>query len=122
MTEDKTIVINEEYCDVWRNPNKNPDGSWMGQLWPTFTEVSRRGGRGQRGRAERPQAEEYAELTINRTRAGNGPRRRQCAFWRHYVPALYTATCQPLFSPNTINTASWQTNTTKPLISDFKSI
>lgn len=35
----------------------------------------------------------YLELGINTTYIGRGPRLRQCAFWKEYLPQLVQATC-----------------------------
>lgn len=37
---------------------------------------------------------EYLELGINTTKTGHGPRMRQCAFWKEYIPQLIAATCK----------------------------
>lgn len=37
---------------------------------------------------------EYFELGVNVSHIGRGPRLRQCAFWREYLPQLITATSQ----------------------------
>ncbi len=36
----------------------------------------------------------YLELGINTTHVGRGPRLRQCAFWKEYLPQLIQATCK----------------------------
>lgn len=37
---------------------------------------------------------EYLTLDINSTEIGSGPRVRQCAFWKKYLPQLLGATCE----------------------------
>lgn len=39
----------------------------------------------------------YLELGINSTYVGRGPRLRQCAFWKEYLPQLVQATCKFFF-------------------------
>lgn len=36
----------------------------------------------------------YMELGINTTHIGRGPRLRQCAFWKEYLPTLIQSTCR----------------------------
>lgn len=63
------------------NPNKNEDGTYTPDVWPEY-ESSRM---------------EYMNLTIESDysngahRIGTGPRRKQCAFWKNYLPNLMAA-------------------------------
>lgn len=36
--------------------------------------------------------QEYLTLSVNSSRIGHGPRRRQCSFWKQYIPRLYEST------------------------------
>uniref|UniRef100_A0A915K0B0 Carboxylic ester hydrolase n=1 Tax=Romanomermis culicivorax TaxID=13658 RepID=A0A915K0B0_ROMCU len=64
------------FARTGRNPNSNPDGSWMSaDVWPVYT-----------------QNQEYLTLSVNGSRIGHGPRLRQCAFWKQYIPRLLAAT------------------------------
>lgn len=68
----------------FRNPSLYPNGTWNKLYWPVHTEYGR----------------EYLELTVNATKAvtiGRGPRLKQCAFWKKYLPQLVQATC--MFKP-----------------------
>lgn len=60
---------------------ENPDGSWQPGTWPQYNKDDM----------------EYKELAVTNTESkdgiGKGPRRRQCAFWKEYIPKLFTATC-----------------------------
>jgi len=64
------------------NPNKNPDGTFRSDRWPLYT----------------PSKMEYLNLTVESDyekgahRTGSGPRRKQCAFWKSYLPSLMSAT------------------------------
>lgn len=58
-----------------RDPNgATPDV----QVWPKHTAAGKH----------------YLELGINTTHVGRGPRLRQCAFWKEYLPQLIQATCK----------------------------
>lgn len=49
---------------------------------------------------------EYLELNVNTSYIGRGPRLRQCAFWKEYLPQLVAATCKcsvVLYRPLHIN-------------------
>ena len=61
-------------CDECRNPSKSPDGTWTQEYWPVHT----------------PYGREYLTLAMNSTWVGRGPRLRQCAFWKKYLPTLRT--------------------------------
>ena len=39
------------------------------------------------------QGRQYLELGMNTSSIGRGPRLRQCAFWKKYLPQLIAATC-----------------------------
>lgn len=54
------------------------DGSWTSIYWPVHTAYGR----------------EYLTLDTNSTETGRGPRLKQCAFWKKYLPQLITATCE----------------------------
>lgn len=58
---------------IYRDPNgQSPEV----QEWPKHT----------------PNGKHYLELGINTTHIGRGPRLRQCAFWKEYLPQLIQAT------------------------------
>lgn len=40
------------------------------------------------------QGRQYIELGMNTSFVGRGPRLRQCAFWKKYLPQLMAATCK----------------------------
>ncbi|XP_055377991.1 acetylcholinesterase-like isoform X2 [Condylostylus longicornis] len=44
---------------------------------------------------------EFLELGLNTSHVGKGPRLRQCAFWKEYLPQLITATKQQTPAPTT---------------------
>lgn len=58
-----------------RNPSRSPDGSWTQEYWPVHT----------------PYGREYLTFAANHSWVGRGPRLRQCAFWKKYLPSLKTA-------------------------------
>ena len=60
----------------FRNPSKGLDGSWTQIYWPLHT----------------ANGKEYLELDVNSTNTGRGPRLKQCAFWKKYMPQLVSAT------------------------------
>lgn len=53
-------------------------GGWSSAYWPQHTATNK----------------EYLTLDINSTEIGSGPRVRQCAFWKKYLPQLLGATCK----------------------------
>lgn len=53
-------------------------GGWSSAYWPQHTATNK----------------EYLTLDINNTEIGSGPRVRQCAFWKKYLPQLLSATCK----------------------------
>ncbi|MFH4974138.1 hypothetical protein AB6A40_000847 [Gnathostoma spinigerum] len=63
------------------NPNLNPDGTYTTDVWPQYTSASM----------------EYINLTVESDylkgagRTGTGPRRKQCKFWKNYLPNLLAA-------------------------------
>lgn len=60
---------------MYSDPNgQSPDV----EVWPKHTAVGKH----------------YLELGINTTHVGRGPRLRQCAFWKEYLPQLVQATCE----------------------------
>nr|CAH7718225.1 unnamed protein product [Callosobruchus chinensis] len=54
------------------NPSLSPNGAWTTTFWPLHTAYGR----------------EYLTLDINSTATGRGPRLKQCAFWKKYLPQL----------------------------------
>lgn len=56
----------------------NPNGQSTENLWPKHTANER----------------EYFELGMNVSHIGRGPRLRQCAFWKDYLPQLLTSTSE----------------------------
>ncbi|XP_012274789.1 acetylcholinesterase [Orussus abietinus] len=58
------------------NPNMGDDGSWTKTFWPEHSASKK----------------EYLTLDTNTTEIGHGPRVRQCAFWKKYLPQLLSAT------------------------------
>lgn len=71
--------------DSGRDPNTGEVDSWMLAQWPQHTSVNK----------------EYLTLDINNTEIGSGPRVRQCAFWKKYLPQLLGATCE--YRPSTVS-------------------
>lgn len=62
------------------DPNKNEDGSFTQDVWPKYNSVSM----------------EYMNMTVESSypsmkRIGHGPRRKECAFWKAYLPNLMAA-------------------------------
>lgn len=55
------------------NPNPGVDGA---PVWPKHTAHGR----------------QYLELGLNTSYIGRGPRLRQCAFWKKYLPQLVATT------------------------------
>jgi hypothetical protein len=75
------------YCDLkhvlkmatfCRNPSLSEDGTWTPTYWPVHTAYGR----------------EYLTLDVNSTKTGRGPRLKQCAFWKKYLPQLMLITCK----------------------------
>lgn len=58
--------------------NSNPNGQTDKDEWPKHTATGK----------------EYFELGINVSYIGRGPRLRQCAFWKDYLPQLLTSTSE----------------------------
>nr|ADA63843.1 acetylcholinesterase [Lasioderma serricorne] len=54
------------------NPSLSPNGVWTPTIWPTHTAFGR----------------EFLTLDVNSTATGRGPRVKQCAFWKKYLPQL----------------------------------
>ncbi|GAB6020561.1 Acetylcholinesterase [Chamberlinius hualienensis] len=65
------------------NPSLSPDGQWTETYWPVHTSYGR----------------EYLTLNPNSTATGKGPRLKNCAFWKKYIPQLSAAT-DKMFVPN----------------------
>jgi acetylcholinesterase len=63
-------------------PSRNPNPGLIDELpqWPLHT----------------AQGRQYIELGMNTSFIGRGPRLRQCAFWKKYLPQLMAATCKCL--------------------------
>lgn len=60
------------------NPSLSPNGVWTPTVWPLHTAYGR----------------EYLTLDVNSTATGRGPRLKQCAFWKKYLPQLSQITCE----------------------------
>uniref|UniRef100_A0A1B6JWT5 Carboxylic ester hydrolase n=2 Tax=Homalodisca liturata TaxID=320908 RepID=A0A1B6JWT5_9HEMI len=58
------------------NPSMSEDGTWTATYWPVHTAYGR----------------EYLTLDVNSTATGRGPRLKQCAFWKKYLPQLIAST------------------------------
>nr|ADA60184.1 acetylcholinesterase 1 [Liposcelis paeta] len=58
------------------NPSMSEDGTWTDVYWPVHTPFGR----------------EYLTLAVNNTSTGRGPRLKQCAFWKKYLPQLVAVT------------------------------
>lgn len=70
------------------------DGTWTDVVWPEHTASGR----------------EYLTLSLDDNSTGYGPRARQCAFWKKYLPQLASATCKLKCEPQkSINFVSLQT-------------
>ncbi|XP_067014479.2 acetylcholinesterase [Anabrus simplex] len=61
------------------NPSLSEDGTWTATYWPVHTAYGR----------------EYLTLDVNSSETGRGPRLKQCAFWKKYLPQLLAATSNP---------------------------
>lgn len=68
------------FFDLFRNPNMGDGGSWTEANWPPHTFEKK----------------EFLTLDINTTEIGYGPRAKQCAFWKMYLPELLAATCKSI--------------------------
>ncbi|KAK9680178.1 Carboxylesterase family [Popillia japonica] len=60
------------------NPSLSPNGVWTPTFWPLHTAYGR----------------EYLTLDVNSTATGHGPRLKQCAFWKTYLPQLTQITAE----------------------------
>ncbi|XP_046462151.1 acetylcholinesterase-like [Daphnia pulex] len=75
------VALSKKMMRYWANfartgnPSKSPDGSWTQEYWPVHT----------------PYGREYLTFAANHSWVGRGPRLRQCAFWKKYLPSLKTA-------------------------------
>ncbi|XP_077287988.1 acetylcholinesterase-like [Arctopsyche grandis] len=58
------------------NPSLSSDGTWTNTYWPVHTAFGR----------------EYLSLDVNASATGRGPRVKQCAFWKKYLPQLIAVT------------------------------
>nr|QVD39207.1 Acetylcholine esterase [Schistocerca gregaria] len=73
------------------NPSKSEDGTWTATYWPVHTAYGR----------------EFLTLAINSSETGRGPRLKQCAFWKKYLPQLIAMTTpQPAPEPPACSTNS----------------
>lgn len=76
------LVICINQCTFWNDNffpllcHSNPNGQSNENEWPKHTANGR----------------EYMELGINISHIGRGPRLRQCAFWKDYLPQLLQST------------------------------
>ncbi|XP_029672946.1 acetylcholinesterase-like [Formica exsecta] len=76
------IHLSKRMMRYWANfaksgdPNVGDAGGWSSAYWPQHTVANK----------------EYLTLDINSTEIGSGPRVRQCAFWKKYLPQLLGAT------------------------------
>ncbi|RZF42987.1 hypothetical protein LSTR_LSTR008116 [Laodelphax striatellus] len=61
------------------NPSVSDDGTWTPTYWPVHTAYGR----------------EFLTLDVNSTATGRGPRLKQCAFWKKYLPQLLSSTSTP---------------------------
>ena len=52
------------------------NGSWTEVKWPQHSPVTK----------------DYLTLDTNSTEIGHGPRAKQCAFWKKYIPQLLSTT------------------------------
>ncbi|XP_044730574.1 acetylcholinesterase-like [Chrysoperla carnea] len=64
------------------NPSLKSDGTWMSTYWPVHTAYGR----------------EFLTLDVNTSETGRGPRLKQCAFWKKYLPQLISVTAN--LTPN----------------------
>ncbi|KAF8386834.1 ace-1 [Pristionchus pacificus] len=79
--------LSSRFMRYWANfartgdPNKNEDGSYTTDPWPKYNAASM----------------QYMNLTVESDytagagRLGHGPRRKECQFWKAYLPNLMTA-------------------------------
>ncbi|CAO4383000.1 unnamed protein product [Caenorhabditis nigoni] len=83
---DEERELSNRFMRYWANfaktgdPNKNEDGSFTQDIWPKYNSVSM----------------EYMNMTVessypSQNRIGHGPRRKECAFWKAYLPNLMAA-------------------------------
>lgn len=61
-----------------RDPNVGDVDVWTQAYWPPHTAAKK----------------EYMTLDTNSSEIGNGPRVRQCIFWKNYLPQLVAGTCE----------------------------
>ncbi|KAH1001564.1 hypothetical protein HUJ04_005564 [Dendroctonus ponderosae] len=72
------------------NPSLAPNGVWTATFWPLHTAYGR----------------EYLTLDVNSTATGKGPRLKQCAFWKKYLPQLQQLTVELQQKPQLSNCTS----------------
>ncbi|XP_015440531.1 PREDICTED: acetylcholinesterase-like [Dufourea novaeangliae] len=76
------VALSKKMMRYWANfartgdPNVGDVASWSAPYWPPHTAVKK----------------EYLTLDTNSSDIGNGPRVRQCTFWKKYLPHLLSAT------------------------------
>lgn len=80
----KHVLKVANFC---RNPSLSEDGTWTATYWPVHTAYGR----------------EYLTLDVNSTTTGRGPRLKQCAFWKIYLPQLMLTTCKLKGTPELNN-------------------
>ncbi|XP_066152185.1 acetylcholinesterase-like [Euwallacea fornicatus] len=76
------------------NPSLAPNGVWTATFWPLHTAYGR----------------EYLTLDVNSTATGRGPRLKQCAFWKKYLPQLQQLTAEMQQKPLMDNCTSGTTS------------
>lgn len=73
--------ISIKYFNSFRDPNKNPDGTYTLDTWPPYDANTMT----------------YMNLTVESQynegagRTGHGPRRKQCMFWKTLIPNILSA-------------------------------
>ncbi|CAI5455157.1 unnamed protein product [Caenorhabditis angaria] len=84
---DEERELSTRFMKYWANfartgdPNKNEDGSYTADVWPKYN----------------PTSMEYMNMTVESSyprkhqRIGHGPRRKECNFWKGYLPNLMAA-------------------------------
>jgi len=76
------IELSKRMMNYWANfaktgnPSLCSDGTWTSTYWPVHTAYGR----------------EFLTLDVNSSETGRGPRLKQCAFWKKYLPQLVAST------------------------------
>lgn len=76
------VDLSKRIMRYWANfaktgkPSLSPNGVWTPTFWPLHTAYGR----------------EYLTLDVNSTATERGPRLKQCAFWKKYLPQLQQMT------------------------------